>query len=234
LGEWPSLRAASADPSVDDRHILPPPASEEAQKVEIIRGPNIVPPPEGRPLPDALTGRVLIVVGDDVSTGDMAPDGMGMSLWSNIPECARYLFRRQDPDFHDRAIEWGGGFVVGGHNYGQGSSREQAALSALHLGVRAVVAKSFARIHRGNLIAQGILPLTFIDETDYDQVRQDEEWVIEGTRAAVADGDAELVARASSGASLRLGLGLRPSERRVLLAGGTLKYLAAEDRRGAP
>ena len=114
---------------------------------------------------------MLIVVPDDVSTGDMAPDGaLGVALWSNIPACARYMFRRFDPDFPARAEEWGGGIVVGGHNYGQGSSREQAAFGALHLGVRAVVAKSFARIHRTNLIAQGILPLVLADEADYDPI----------------------------------------------------------------
>jgi aconitate hydratase len=230
LGEPPRLRPPSPDPSVDQRHILAPPPPEQARRVEIIRGPNIVPPPEGRPLPDALTGRVLIVVGDDVSTGDMAPDGMGMSLWSNIPECARYLFRRQDPEFHDRAIEWGGGFVVGGHNYGQGSSREQAALSALHLGVRAVVAKSFARIHRGNLIAQGIVPLRFIDEADYDQVRQGDEWSTDGARAAVSNGEIELIVRGGSGSRIHLQLALQPRERRILLAGGTLKLLVGQGR----
>ncbi len=149
LGEPPKISPAPSDPSINDRQILDPPPEEEAREVEIVRGPNIVAPPEGRPLPEALEGRVAIVVEDDVSTGDMAPDGaLGMSLWSNIPECAKYMFRRQDPGFHDRALEWGGGFIVGGHNYGQGSSREHAALAPLHLGIRAVIAKGFARIHR--------------------------------------------------------------------------------------
>ena len=143
LGEPPTITPAPSDPNMDDRQILAPPPPEEARNVEIVRGPNIVPPPEGEPLPEVLEGRVVIVVGDDVSTGDMAPDGaLGMSLWSNIPECAKYMFRRQDPEFHDRALEWGGGFIVGGHNYGQGSSREQAALAPLHLGIRAVIAKT--------------------------------------------------------------------------------------------
>jgi hypothetical protein len=106
-------------------HAPRPAPPEKARSVEIVRGPNIIPPPEGRPLPEVLEGRITIVVEDDVSTGDMAPDGaLGMSLWSNIPECAKYMFRRQDPAFHDRALEWGGGFIVGGHNYGQGSSRD--------------------------------------------------------------------------------------------------------------
>src|SRR3712207_6733164 len=169
LGDPPVITPAPSDPAMDDRQILDPP--EDAPCVEIFRGPNIVAPPEGIPLPKTLEGRVVIVVEDDVSTGDMAPDGaLGMSLWSNIPECAKYMFRRQDPEFHDRTLEWGGGFIVGGHNYGQGSSREHAALAPLHLGIRAVIARSFARIHRRNLISQSILPLLFREEDDYERV----------------------------------------------------------------
>jgi aconitate hydratase len=168
----------------------------------------------------------LIVVEDDVSTGDMAPDGaLGMSVWSNIPECAKYMFRRQDPEFHDRALEWGGGFIVGGHNYGQGSSREHAALSPLHLGIRAVAARSFARIHRRNLIGQGILPLIFADEDDYEKVSQGDAWRIEGVREAVSSGETELVAKSESGEEIPLEARLLSREREVLLAGGMLKYL---------
>src|SRR5439155_15575970 len=163
-------------------------------------------------------GRVLIVVPDDVSTGDMTPDGaLGLAIWSNIPACARYYFRRFDPDFPARAEEWGGGIIVGGHNYGQGSSREQAAFAALYLGVRAVVAKSFARIHRSNLIAQGIPPLAFVDESDYEHAAQGEEWRIPGLLAAVRDGRPELEARTSHG-PLRLALQLTTRERETLLA----------------
>jgi aconitate hydratase len=157
---------------------------------------------------------------------------MGMSLWSNIPECAKYMFRRQDPDFHDRALEWGGGFVVGGHNYGQGSSREQAALSALHLGVRAIVAKSFARIHRNNLIGQGILPLVFAEEDDYDRVGQGDAWKIDGAREAVEAGESRLTARSDRGWDIALEARLLPREREVLLAGGMLKRLRGADGSG--
>ena len=147
--------------------------------VELEKGRNIVPPPPVPALPEPIEGRVLIVVPDDVSTGDMAPDGaLGVAIWSNIPACARFMFRRFDPEFPARAEEWGGGIVVAGHNYGQGSSREQAAFAALYLGVRAVVAKSFARIHRTNLIAQGILPLVLADEADYERVELGHEWSI--------------------------------------------------------
>jgi aconitate hydratase len=229
LGEPPKVRPASFNPTIADHQILAPPPPEEAQSVKVIRGRNIVPPPEGEPLSEALEGYVLIVVGDDVSTGDMAPDGIGMSLWSDIPECAKYMFDRQDPEFHDRALEWGGGFIVGGHNYGQGSSREQAALSALYLSVRAVIAKSFARIHRQNLISQGILPLTFANEEDYDEVDRGDVWKIESTREQISSEETELVAKSDNGSEIRLEARLLPRERAVLLAGGKLKYLRQRD-----
>ncbi len=225
LGDPPSISPAPSNPAIDDRQILDPPP-EEAWSVEIVRGPNIVSPPEGQPLPEDLEGRVVIVVEDDVSTGDMAPDGaLGMSLWSNIPECAKHMFRRQDPEFHDRALEWGGGFIVGGHNYGQGSSREHAALVPLHLGIRAVVAKSFARIHRRNLISQSILPLHFREEDDYERVKGGEEWKIKDVRKAVTAGGQTLVVNTDDGTEISLEIRLSPREREVLLAGGTLKFL---------
>ncbi|MEJ7841627.1 MAG: aconitate hydratase [Rubrobacter sp.] len=231
LGEPPTIAPAPSDPSMDDRQILSPPPPEEAQTVEIVRGPNIVPPPEGKPLPTALEGRVVVVVEDDVSTGDMAPDGaLGMSLWSNIPECAKFMFRRQDPGFHDRALEWGGGFIVGGHNYGQGSSREHAALAPLHLGIRAVVAKSFARIHRRNLVSQGILPLLFVDERDYGRINEGDAWKIRAVREAVEAGETGLAAKGDGG-EIRLEVRLSPREREILLAGGTLKYLRESGRK---
>ena len=226
LGEPPTITPAPSDPDMDDRQILAPPPPEEARKVEIVRSPNIVPPPEGAPLPEVLEGRVVIVVGDDVSTGDMAPDGtLGMSLWSNIPECAKYMFCRQDPEFHDRALEWGGGFIVGGHNYGQGSSREQAALAPLHLGIRAVIAKNFARIHRRNLISQSILPLLFREEDDYKRINQGDRWKIEGVRETITAGGQTLVVNTDDETEISLEIRLSPREREVLLAGGTLNFL---------
>ncbi len=226
LGAPPEITSRRSNPAMDDRQILIPPPHEEARSVEIVRGPNIVPPPEGRPLPERLEGRVLIVVEDDISTGDMAPDGtLGMSLWSNTAECAKHMFRRQDPEFHDRALEWGGGFVVGGHNYGQGSSREQAAIAPLYLGVRAIAAKSFARIHRRNLIAQGILPLVFANEGDYERVRQGDTWTIDPAREALAAGETKLTAKGDAGGEIPLEARLLPREREILLAGGMLKRL---------
>jgi aconitate hydratase len=227
LGEPPTVAAPAANPEVDDRQIVPPPRPEQARGVVLEKGRNIVPPPPVPPLPEAVEGRVLIVVPDDVSTGDMAPDGaLGLAIWSNIPACARYMFRRFDPDFPSRAQDWGGGIVVGGHNYGQGSSREQAAFAALHLGVRAVVAKSFARIHRTNLIAQGIPPLAFADEADYERVEPGQEWRIAGLLAAVRAGLAEVEAETPFG-RVRLEPRLSERERSILLAGGLVAYAKA-------
>jgi len=221
LGPVPALRPVDAAPAVDLRQIIPPPPEDAARGIEVPRGDGIVPPPAGRPLPDAIEGHVTIVVEDDVSTGDMAPDGaLGMTLWSDIPACAKHMFRRQDPGFHDRVLEWGGGLIVGGHNYGQGSSREQAALAPLHLGISAVVARSFARIHRSNLISQSILPLEFADEDDLERVSEGDAWTIEGVREAVERGEEKLVARTEGGRSIALRAALSARERETLLAGG--------------
>jgi aconitate hydratase len=154
----------------------------------------------------------------------MAPDGaLGLAIWSNIPACARYMFRRFDPEFPARAKDWGGGIVAGGHNYGQGSSREQAAFAALYLGVRAVVAKSFARIHRTNLIAQGIPPLVLSDDL---AIEQGDEWRIGGVADAVRAGSRELRARTPHG-DVRLALDLTARERDIMLAGGLVAYARA-------
>jgi predicted aconitate hydratase len=215
LGDLPEPTSPpGADPSVDDGQIVAP-----ALSGEVVRPANIVGPPDVPPLPAEIEGRVLIVVPDDVSTGDLAPDGaLGLAIWSNIPACARSMFRRFDPEFADRAQEWGGGIVVAGHNYGQGSSREQAAFAALHLGIRAVVAKSFARIHRSNLIAQGILTLVFAAEADYDQAEEGQEWTIP------VDLDQERLEAGTPAGPVGLDLRLTTRERAILRAGGLLAY----------
>lgn len=222
----PHLRPpAPFDPSVVDVHITHPLSLEARRDVVVERGENLVSPSLPEPLPEDLSGRVGIVVEDDISTGDMAPDGaIGMAVWSNIAECARFMFQRIDPDFHARMLEWGGGFIVGGHNYGQGSSREHAALSALHLGVRAVIAGSFARIHRRNLIAVGIVPIVFQDPEDWGRAEVGQEWEITGLVAALRAGAEDLKAR-GSGRSIELRLKLSERERVLLLSGGLLSHL---------
>ncbi len=220
LGATPTLVPPPTDPSVGDRQIVHPP--EHGGDVELEKGRNIVPPPPVPPLPETVEGRVLIIVPDDVSTGDMVPDGaLGLAIWSNIPACARFMFRRFDPAFPARAEEWGGGIVVGGHNYGQGSSREQAAFAALYLGVRVVVAKSLARIHRTNLIAQGILPLVLTNEDDYDQVEVGQRWTV------AVDLARDVWEADTPQGPVLLEPRLTAREREVLRAGGLVAYAGA-------
>jgi aconitate hydratase len=229
LGDYPELPEAPANPAVDDRQILEPAPEEEASGIEIPRGPNIKPPPEAPELPDSLEGTVTIVVEDDISTGDLAPDGVEvMSFRSNVPEIARFTFRRFDPEYHKKAQEMAPGFIVGGHNYGQGSSREHAALAPLHLGVRAVIAKSFARIHRRNLISQGILPLRFKNEDDYDRFEQGQKWELPDLRKHLENGDEEIPARMQDGTGVTFLAEYSPRERDILLAGGILRQLRQE------
>jgi aconitate hydratase len=215
-----------ARPEVVQRHVLAPAPEEEAAGIEVPRGPNIKAPPEQKPLPDQLELRVLIVAPDDVSTGDLSPDGATvMAYRSNVPAIAEFTFQHRDKEFPRRAKEWGGGFIVAGHNYGQGSSREHAALAPAQLGVRAVIAKSFARIHRRNLIAQGIVPLMFANEADYERAELGETWRIAGLHG-IAEGEDELEAELVDGeGTLTLTHDLLPREREIVVAGGLIRYL---------
>jgi aconitate hydratase len=225
--EEPTFPEALFNPAADDRQINPPPPPEVAASITIPRGPNIKPPPAETPLPESLSGCVLIVVGDDLPTGDLSPDGAEvMAFRSNVAAMAKFVFRRIDPHFAERAREWEGGFIVGGHNYGQGSSREHAALGPKYLGVKAVIAKSFARIHRRNLIGQGIPPLTFADEKDYERACQGDTWEIPGIRTALAEGRDEITVRNSErGEEFKLRTNFSPRERHVLISGGLLAHI---------
>src|SRR5690349_16820141 len=214
-----------ARPEVVQKHILQPAPEQEAASIEIPRGPNIFPPPEQKPLPDTLVGKVLIVAPDDISTGDLSPDGATvMAYRSNVPAIAEFTFQHRDKGFAKRAHEWGGGFIVAGDNYGQGSSREHAALAPAQLGVRAVIAKSFARIHRRNLIAQGIAPLLFRDESDYDKAELGQTWRISGLHA-IAHGEDELETEIEGAGAITLTHDLLPREREIVVAGGLIRYL---------
>jgi aconitate hydratase len=214
-----------ARPEVVQKHILEPAPAEEAASIEIPRGPNIKPPPEQKPLPDELQLRVLIVAPDDISTGELSPDGATvMAYRSNVPAIAEFTFQHRDKEFPRRAREWGGGFIVAGENYGQGSSREHAALAPAQLGVRAVIAKSFARIHRRNLIAQGVVPLLFQDPSDYDRAELGQTWRISELHS-IAEGNDELPVEASEGDTFTLTHDLLPREREIVVAGGLIRYL---------
>lgn len=224
--EPPVAEPPPPDISVDERHLVYPPPAAAAARIEVFHGPNIQPPPSQAPLADSLRGRVLIVVPDDVSTGDLSPDGVVvMSFASNVEAMSGFVFRRIDPEFSKRAREWGGGFIVAGHNYGQGSSREHAVLAPKFLGVQAVVAKSFARIHRRNLISQGLVPLTFVNEADYDDIQLGDEWDIPDVRGALERGEQQLRLRiVGADRQIPLATVFTPRERQILLAGGLIAY----------
>ncbi len=161
-----------------------------------------------------------------MSTGDLAPDGVEvMAYRSNVPAIAEFTLRHRDPDFRKRLKEWGSGFIVAGDNYGQGSSREHAALAPLHLGVKAVIAKSFARIHRRNLIAQGIVALTFSDASDYDKAEVGQNWALPKLREELENGSETITVKIDDGDDLTLSHDFSEHEREILLAGGLLSYL---------
>jgi aconitate hydratase len=176
---------------------------------------------------ESLEARVATIQPDVISTGELAPDGVEvMAYRSNVPAIAEFTFRHRDPEFRKRLKEWGGGLIVAGDNYGQGSSREHAALAPLHLGIKAVIAKSFARIHRRNLIAQGIVALTFSDESDYDKAEVGQKWSLPKLREELEDGSETITAKIEdAGEELTLSHDFSEHEREILLAGGLLSYL---------
>jgi aconitate hydratase len=192
---------------------------------EIVRGPNIKPLPNFPPMADRLMGEVLLKLGDNVSTDDILPGGSEiMALRSNIPEISKHAFRYVDPSFADRVLKKGGGFIVGGENYGQGSSREHAALAPKYLDVKAVIAKSFARIHLANLANFGIVPLTFVDKRDYLNVAQEDtlELDVKGLKRKLC------VKNITKGAEINVALELSDREKDMVKAGGKLAAIKAK------
>jgi aconitate hydratase len=217
-------RIQAPEPVTDDSLLIRPPSEEEARSIEIWRGPNIKPPPVPPELPDVLEGRVLIVLPDDISTGSMSPDGvLVFQERSNIEAIAEFVFQKEDPDFVSRAKESGGGFIVAGDNYGQGSSREHAALAPLQLGVRAVFAKGIHRIHRRNLINNGIVP-AIIDDEVYNKAQQGDTWRLPKVREELESGSPEFTLELN-GETATVRNDLNDHERGQLLAGGLLRYL---------
>ena len=194
---------------------------------EVVKGPNIQEVPMGRPLGDDVAGPVLIKLGDKVSTDDISPSGSSVLVFrSNIPAIAEFTFRNVDPDFVARARAAGGGFIVAGQTYGQGSSREVAAVAPMYLGVRGVLAKTFARIHRANLINWGLLPLEFADPADYDRVEPGARLRIAGLETGLAQGTLT-VEDQSSGRRIAVRCVLTDRERAILRAGGRLAHTRA-------
>ena len=192
---------------------------------EVLRGPNIKPVPLGEPVAPALDASVLLKLGDKVSTDDISPAGAAVLVFrSNVPAIAEHCFKYVDADFVARAKAAGRGIIVGGEIYGQGSSREAAAVGPMHLGIRAVIVKSFARIHRANLINWGIVPLTFDDPAAYDTIERDDRLHLPDLRAALKAGTRVTIANQRTGATFTTSCLLTPRERDILLAGGVLAY----------
>ena len=210
--------------AINDNMILAPAQGQES--IEIICGPNIKPVPVAKPVEDTLRYRVLIKVGEDITTDHILPAGTHiLSLRSNVPAISEYMFIAVDPSFAQRAKEWGGGFVVGGANYGQGSSRDHAAMATMYLGVKAVLAKSYARIHYINLINMGVMPLTFADVTDYDTLEQGDELEISGIRSALRAGKKLTVKNLTKNKTLPLVYHFSKRQVEIILAGGLVNYV---------
>jgi len=221
LGEVPLVQLPKQF-LVDDSMVIPP--AEDGDSVNVQYGPNIRPVPEQQPLADVLEGEILLKVGDNISTDEIMPAGAKiLPLRSNIPAISEHVFAPIDQGFPARAQQQGGGIILGEHNYGQGSSREHAALAPAYLGVRVVLAVSFARIHRDNLINFGIVPIE-ITAGDYDRCQQGDELRIKDVRAGVQNGGELMIENATKGFSFTGSCQLAARQVQVLLAGGALNW----------
>lgn len=222
LGEAPSVKMPDSF-IINDNMVIDP--APEGKDVEVVRGPNIKPFPLNSELPEQIGGTVLIKVGDNITTDHIMPSNAKLLPFrSNIPYLAEYCLTPCDPEFPKRAKENGGGFIIGGSNYGQGSSREHAALVPLHLGVKGVLAKSFARIHMDNLINSGILPMTFVDEKDYDRIKEGDVLVLENAREQIKAGNELTLRNRNTGSLIKVQTALSSRQVDIILAGGLLNY----------
>ena len=210
---------------INDNMVVPPASPEEAPDVEVLRGPNIKPFPVNVPLAEDIKAEVSLKVGDNITTDHIMPAGAKiLPLRSNIPAISQYCFTVCDETFPTRAKELGKSIIVGGANYGQGSSREHAALAPLYLGVKAIICKSFARIHRQNLINNGILPLCFVNEADYDKIDRDDVLELPGIRNAIENGTKITVKNITKGTEYEATCELSERGKGMMLAGGLLNY----------
>ncbi len=224
LGEMPEFKLPEVF-TVNDNMVVPPVKAEDMDSVEVLRGPNIKPFPVSEALADNLDAKCSLKVGDNITTDHIMPAGAKiLPLRSNIPKISEYCFAVCDEKFHDRALELKKSIIVGGSNYGQGSSREHAALAPLYLGVKAVIVKSFARIHMANLINAGIVPLTFVNEADYDKINQLDELKIDNLKDAVINADTVKVTDVTKGFDFEVKLDFSQRQRDMLVAGGLLNY----------
>ncbi len=215
MGKRPPAVKMPKSFKIDDNMIIKP----TRKKVDVVRGPNIKPLPIKETLSAQLSGEVLLRLDDNVTTDHIMPAGAKiLPLRSNIPEISKFVFEQVDATFPDRAKAAGGGFLVGGQNYGQGSSREHAALAPMYLGIKAVIVKSFARIHRANLVNFGILPLTFVNEADYDKIAQGDKLSLDTDLS----GDTLSVKNETKGVEIKVNHSLTDGDKEVIKAGGKL------------
>lgn len=216
---------------INDNMVVAPAPESEMDKVEILRGPNIKEFPTTDPLPETIAAKALLKVGDNITTDHIMPAGAKILPYrSNIPYLSNFCFGVCDKEFPARCREYGKGIVIGGANYGQGSSREHAALVPLYLGVKAVIAKSFARIHCANLANAGILPLVFKDEADYDRIDQMDELELPDIRSAIADHSKIIVKDLTKGIEFEAEAVLSARQREMVLAGGLLNYTREQSK----
>lgn len=223
LGDFPEVKMPESF-KVDDSAVLTPAPAEEAEKLDVLRGPNIKPFPQSHPLTESLSAQLALKVGDNITTDHIMPAGAKILPYrSNIPHLSQFCFGVCDKTFPERAKTLGQSIVVGGANYGQGSSREHAALVPMYLGVRAVIAKSFARIHVANLINVGILPLTFEDPADYDKLTQGDELYLSDIFSGMDSGRITLT-NETTGKKIQLCCSFTERQKAILKAGGLLQY----------
>lgn len=224
LGEMPQFDIPD-EFIINDNMVTLPASENEYESVEVLRGPNIKGYPKTSPLSDSLNVECSLKTGDNITTDHIMPAGAKiLPLRSNIPEISKHCFEVVDADFPQRALGLGESVIIGGSNYGQGSSREHAALAPLYLGIKAVIVKSFARIHKANLVNAGILPLTFENEADYDCISQGDKLELTGIRAAVKAENSVVMKNVSNGKEIILKIELSEREREIILAGGLLDY----------
>lgn len=222
LGEEPEITLPDHF-EINDNMIVPPASEEEAKDLPILRGPNIKDLPIAGPLPESIDAKALLKVGDNITTDHIMPAGSKILPYrSNIPYLSKFCFAVCDESFPERCKENGSGIIVGGTNYGQGSSREHAALVPLYLGIKAVLVKSFARIHCANLVNAGILPLVFENEKDYDNIDQMDELELKDVRSAIQKGNAITVNNKTKSTAFQVQPVLSERQRRIVLAGGLL------------
>ncbi|MBR2547204.1 MAG: aconitate hydratase [Eubacterium sp.] len=227
LGTMPEIKMPDKF-KINDNAILLPATEEEAPDVKILKGPNIKSCPIGEPVPDEIEAPLILKVGDNITTDHIMPAGSKILPYrSNIPHLSQFCFGVCDRTFPERAKKAGRSIVVGGENYGQGSSREHAALVPLYLGVRVVIAKSFARIHVANLVNAGIMPLTFEDPADYDKISQGDDLVVKGIMDGIDSGVITLEDK-TAGVTCRLKSSFTDRQKDMLKAGGLLNYIAAQ------